>query len=251
MQTQHGIRALLPCDSREAQLLAHGHPDLLLDQIHARDHLRHRVLHLGARKEGREAMTERRASSHVARQPSSAFIGIGTSSSASAAAAAHCSLLPTAHLDTGVHLHEVEALGLPQELNGAHACVEGGAGRGVEGQGGPGRRSRAGEQRRAAAGEAWWPAACYAVACQGSLFLPHVRLRNAMCAHQCSQWTWQRSPQHHPWPCGPAASCCRAAWGQSTVRWACGSTDHNGLAILLCRAHLTPALPTPTAALLR
>lgn len=32
--------------SREAQRLAHGHPDLLLDQVHSRDHLSHRVLHL-------------------------------------------------------------------------------------------------------------------------------------------------------------------------------------------------------------
>ncbi len=38
----------LPPDSRKAQLLAHGHPDLLLDQVHTRDHLGHGVLHLRA-----------------------------------------------------------------------------------------------------------------------------------------------------------------------------------------------------------
>lgn len=36
--------------SLEAQGVAHGHADLLLDQVHARDHLRHGVLHLGAAK---------------------------------------------------------------------------------------------------------------------------------------------------------------------------------------------------------
>mmetsp|Transcript_32913 Transcript_32913/g.72695 ORF Transcript_32913/g.72695 Transcript_32913/m.72695 type:complete len:291 (-) Transcript_32913:657-1529(-) len=55
----------------ELELLALCHLDLLLDQIHAGDHLSHGVL----------------------------------------------------HLDTGVHLHEVEALLLPQELNGAHTHI--------------------------------------------------------------------------------------------------------------------------------
>ncbi len=49
---QHVLLLLLLLFLREAELVSHGHLDLLLNQIHARDHLSHRVLHLLGKSTG-------------------------------------------------------------------------------------------------------------------------------------------------------------------------------------------------------